>query len=55
MGSGREFVSYVDGPLHLGVNDLSRSAYTGEPVNKRSIYWKDNTGYFDADVYIYRK
>lgn len=55
IGSGREFVSYVDGPLYLGINDLSRSAYTGDPVNKRSIYWKDNTGHFEVDIYVYRK
>jgi hypothetical protein len=55
IGSGREFVSYVDGPLYLGINELDKSIYTGEPINKRSIYWKDNTGYFEADIYIYRK
>jgi hypothetical protein len=55
IGNGREFVSYVDGPLYLGINDLNKSIYTGEPISKRSIYWKDNTGYFESDVYVYRK
>jgi len=55
IGSGREFKSYVDGPLYLGINELNKSIYTGQPINKRSIYWKDNTGYFEADIYVYRK
>lgn len=55
IGSGREFVSYVNGHLYLGINDLCKSVYTGEPVNKRSIYWKDNTGGFEADIYVHRK
>lgn len=55
IGRGREFVSYVDGPLYLGINDLSKSEYTGKPINKRSVYWKDNTGDYQADVYVYRK
>jgi hypothetical protein len=55
IGSGREFVSYVDGPLYLGINELNKSIYTGVSINKRSIYWKDNTGYFEADIYVYRK
>ena len=55
IGSGREFVSYVYGPLYLGINELNKSIYTGEPINKRSIYWKDNTGYYEADVYVYRE
>ncbi len=55
IGSQREFKSYVDGHLYLGINDLKKSIYTGEPINKRSIYWKDNTGYYQADVYVYRK
>ena len=55
IGSGREFVTYVDGSLYLGINELNMSIYTGEPINKRSIYWKDNTGYFEADIYVYRK
>ena len=55
IGSEREFVSYVDGPLYLGINDLKKSVYTGEPINKRSIYWKDNIGFFEADIYVYRK
>ncbi|MBS1258461.1 MAG: hypothetical protein MAG551_01520 [Candidatus Scalindua arabica] len=55
IGSGRELVSYVNGPLYLGINDLNKSVYTGEPIKKRSVYWKDNTGYFEADIYVYRK
>ena len=55
IGNAREFVSYVDGPLYLGINDLTKSIYTGEPINKRSVYWKDNTGCYEADVYVYRK
>jgi len=55
IGSGREFVSYVDGPLHLGINDLKKSVYTGEPIGKRSVYWKDNNGYYEADIYVYRR
>ncbi|MBT5305195.1 MAG: hypothetical protein HON76_04795 [Candidatus Scalindua sp.] len=55
IGSGREFVSYVDGPLYLGINELNKSIYTGEPINRKSVYWKDNTGYYEADVYVYRK
>ena len=55
IGREREFVSYVDGPLYLGINDLKKSVYTGEPINKRSIYWKDNIGFFEADIYVYRK
>ena len=55
IGSGREFVSYVDGPLYFGINDLKKSIYTNKPINKKSIYWKDNTGYYQADVYVYRK
>lgn len=55
VGSERKFKSYVDGPLYLGINDLKKSIYTSEPINKRSIYWKDNTGYYEADVYIYRE
>jgi len=54
IGSGREFVSNVDGPLYLGINDLKKSIYTGVPINQNSIYWKDNTGYFEADIYVYR-
>jgi hypothetical protein len=55
VGSEKEFKSYVDGPLYLGINDLKKSIYTGVPINKRSIYWKDNIGYFEADIYVYRK
>ncbi|MFQ5685772.1 MAG: hypothetical protein ACE5GV_03850 [Candidatus Scalindua sp.] len=55
IGSGREFKSYVDGPLYLGINDLTKSEYTGKPINRKSVYWKDNTGYYEADVYVYRK
>lgn len=55
IGSGKEFVSHVNGPLYLGINDLNKSVYTGDPINKRSIYWKDNTGYYEADVYVYTK
>lgn len=55
IGSGKEFISYVNGPLYLGINDLKKSVYTNKPINKRSIYWKDNTGYYQADVYVYRK
>ena len=55
IGSGREFVSYVNGTLRLGINDLSRSEYTGATINKRSIHWKDNTGYFEADIYVNRE
>jgi hypothetical protein len=54
IGSAREFVSYVNGPLFLGINDLKKSVYTGEPIKKRSVYWKDNTGYFEVDIYVYR-
>lgn len=55
IGRGREFVSYVDGPLYLGINDLTKSEYTGKPINRKSVYWKDNSGYYEADVYVYRK
>ncbi len=55
IGDRKEFISYVNGPLYLGINDLNKSVYTGEPINKRSIYWKDNTGYYEADIYVYRK
>lgn len=55
IGGRKEFVSYVNGPLYLGINELTKSIYTGEPINKRSIYWKDNTGYYEADIYVYRK
>ena len=55
IGREREFKSYVNGPLYLGINDLSKSVYTGEIINKRSIYWKDNTGCYEADVYVYRE
>jgi len=55
VGSNKEFKSYVNGQLYLGLNELNKSTYTGEPINKRSIYWKDNTGYYEADVYVYRK
>jgi hypothetical protein len=55
IGGRKEFISYVNGPLRLGINDLNKSVYTGEPLNKKSIYWKDNSGYFEADIYVYRK
>ncbi|MGR3174555.1 MAG: hypothetical protein ACUZ8N_08165 [Candidatus Scalindua sp.] len=55
IGGRKEFISHTKGPLYLGINDLKKSVYTGEPINKRSIYWKDNTGYYHADVYVYRK
>jgi hypothetical protein len=55
IGSEREFVSYVNGSLYLGINDLNKSIYTGEPINKRSVYWKDNSGYYEADIYVYRE
>jgi len=52
IGSEREFKSYVNGHLYLGINDLKKSVYTGKPIN--SIYWKDNSGYYEADIYVYR-
>ena len=55
VGSEKEFKSYVNGPLYLGINELKKSVYTGKPINKKSIYWKDNIGYFEADIYVYRK
>ena len=54
IGSKREFKSYMNGHLYLGINDLKKSVYTGKPINKRSIYWKDNSGYYEADIYVYR-
>ena len=55
VGSEKEFKSYVNGSLYLGINELNKSIYTGKPINKRSIYWKDNIGYFEADIYVYRE
>ena len=55
VGSEKEFKSYVNGSLYLGINDLKKSIYTGKPINKSSIYWKDNIGYFEADIYVYRE
>jgi hypothetical protein len=43
VGNEKEFKSYVNGQLYLGLNDLKK------------IYWKDNSGYYLADVYVYRK
>ena len=55
VGSNKEFKSYANGQLYLGINELKKSIYTNKPINKRSIYWKDNTGHFEADIYVYRE
>lgn len=55
VGDNAAFTTGENGRLYFTVNELTRSAYTGTPINKRSIYWHDNTGFYEADACVYRK